>query len=186
MSPMCLQCAQDSRTETNRSRRICLQAMHGALCTLSTSLSTTLTQCNAGADLSAPRTGACLALQSNKAIPQTEPATLGRVGGALRVCRGRCKVIIHQKFQVDKLWEAAHLARNGYVVPAKSTMILARAEMGRMPLDQGLLLRFEKHVAALQFVTSQLRSQFHQLKSPCKLTHCHLDIGLHGNEMACK
>jgi len=55
-------------------------------------------------------------------------------------------------------------------------MTLARAEMGRKPLDQGLSLRFEKHEVVLQFDMSRLHSQFHQLKSPVNMPfviwHC--------------
>jgi len=78
-------------------------------------------------------------------------------------------VITHQKFQNGNLREAAKLARNDSAVSAETTMTLARAEMGRKPLDQGLSLRFEKHEVVLQFDMSQLHSQFHQLKSPVNM-----------------
>jgi len=54
-------------------------------------------------------------------------------------------------------------------VSAETAMTLARAEMGRKPLDQGLSPRFEKHEVVLQFDMSQLHSQFHQLKSPVNM-----------------
>ncbi len=136
-----------------------------ARCTVDARYSTTLH----GADRSTLRIGACLALQSNKETSQTNSATLERVCGTLRVCRGRCKVITHQKFQNGNLREAAKLARNDSAVSAETTMTLARAEMGRKPLDQGLSLRFEKHEVVLQFDMSQLHSQFHQLKSPVNM-----------------
>jgi len=136
-----------------------------ARCTVDARYSTTLH----GADRSTLRIGACLALQPNKETSQTNSANLERVCGTLRVCRGRCKVITHQKFQNGNLREAAKLARNDSAVSAETTMTLARAEMGRKPLDQGLSLRFEKHEVVLQFDMSQLHSQFHQLKSPVNM-----------------
>ncbi len=60
-------------------------------------------------------------------------------------------MITHQKFQNGNLREAAKLARNESAVSAETTMTLARAEMGRKPLDQGLSPRFEKHEVVLQF-----------------------------------
>jgi len=103
-------------------------------------------------------------------------ATLERVCGTLRVCRGRCKVITHQKFQNGNLREAAKLARNDSAVSAETTMTLARAEMGKKPLDQGLSLRFEKHEVALQF--DMFVMWLHEGRPPCfrASVHRHLQF----------
>jgi len=85
-------------------------------------------------------------------------------------------VITHQKFQNGNLREAAKLARNDSAVSAETTMTLARAEMGKKPLDQGLSLRFEKHEVALQF--DMFVMWLHEGRPPCfrASVHRHLQF----------